>query len=94
MRDKRARGLLTNPRLTFISALLLVDIKSHYEIYFKPILQSEYTIRLAGLSGATVPWANQHHDDSIQDELYTLRLSHVVPVAVSYNTSNRPIAIW
>ncbi len=69
MRDKR-EVLITTPHLTFISVLLLVDIKSHYEIYFKPILQNEYTIRLAGLSGATVPWANQYHDDSIQDELY------------------------
>jgi hypothetical protein len=83
---------MTTPRLTFIFVLLLVDIKSHYEIYLKPILQSEY--KLAGLSGATVPWANQYHDDSIQDELHTLRLSHVVTVAVSCNTSTRPIAIW
>ncbi len=30
---------------------------------------------------------NQYHDDSMQDELRTLRLSHVLPVAVSCNTS-------
>ena len=86
---------MTSYMLRLYSVLLLVDIKSHYyEIYFEPILQNEYTIRLAGLSGAAVPWANQYHDDSMQDELHTLRLSQVVPVAVSCNTSTRPIAIW
>jgi hypothetical protein len=31
--------------------------------------------------------------DSMQDELHTLRLSHVVFVAVSFNISTRPVAM-
>ncbi len=61
---------------------------------FDKLYKSKHiSARASRCTGSTVPWTNLYHDDSMQDELHTLRLSHVVSVAVSCNISTRPVAI-